>query len=180
MGSIDFKAFQLVNQFAGRWHLLDTLMKAVAKAGPLAFVLPFFYLWFKYGDDGKRAALLAIISVAVAMGVNQIIGHVYFRPRPFASHQVNLLFPKSPDPSFPSDHATFSFAIASLIWFFDRRVGGIAIALGLLIAISRVFVGLHYPIDVLSGAFIGSATGILVWRMRGKLDRLTLLATWHH
>ncbi len=173
MQSIDFKAFTLINQFAGKWHLLDALMVAMAKYGPLLFVILLLYLWFKKSEDGKQAAILTVLSLAAALLVNQIIGHIYFRPRPFVFHNVNLLLPKSPDPSFPSDHATLSFAIATLVLFWNKKIGVYTGALGVLIAFARVFVGTHYPFDVLGGAIIGSTTSYFVWNLKPKLEFLT-------
>ncbi len=173
MQALDYQIFQLINQFAGKWHFLDTLMIALAKYGPLLFAIPLLYLWFKKGEDGKQVAILAIISLAVALLINQIIGHIYFRPRPFAFHQVNTLLPKSPDPSFPSDHVTFSFAIASIVYLFNKRIGTYAVLLGFLVALARVFVGMHYPFDVLGGAFIGLITGYIVWKLRPRLEVIT-------
>lgn len=175
MQALDLKIFQLINQFAGKWHLIDTLMIAIAKFGPLLFAIPLLYLWFKEGNEDKRVAILSVISLAAALLINQIIGHIYFRPRPFVFHDVNLLLPKSPDPSFPSDHATFSFAIASLVWLWDKRIGILTVALGFLVALSRVFVGTHYPFDVLGGTLIGSIFGLVVWKLGPKLNLLTTL-----
>ncbi len=175
MSSIDFRLFQLINQFAGKWHLVDGLMTDIAKAGPLLFVIPIIYLWFKKDAADKQAVILTGLSAALALVVNILIGHAYFRPRPFASHHVNLLLGKSPDASFPSDHATFSFAIASLIFLKDRRIGIPSIMLATMVSISRVFVGTHYPFDVLGGALIGSTTSVLLWRTRARLDAFTSL-----
>jgi len=170
MRTIDFKLFELINRFAGKWPLLDTVMVATAKYGPLLFIIALLYFWFKKGKDGQEVAILAITSLMVALIINQLIGHIYFRPRPFALHQVNLLLSKSADPSFPSDHATFSFAVAVVIWLWDRRIGIPLIILGFLVAFSRIFVGTHYPLDVIGGAIIGSITALIVWRLRQKLE----------
>ncbi len=176
MQALDYQLFQIVNQFAGKWHLIDTLMVAIAKFGPLLFAIPLLYLWFKKGNEGKQVAILSVISFAAALLINQIIGHIYFRPRPFVFHDVNLLIVKSSsDPSFPSDHVTFSFAIASLVWLWNKRIGTLSIILGFIIALSRVFVGVHYPFDVLGGALIGSVSGFAVWKLRLKLNFLTAL-----
>ncbi len=150
-------------------------MRTIANYGPVVFILPLAYVWFRNGVEGKKAALLALASMGIALLIGQVIGHIYFRPRPFTSHEVNLLVGRSPDASFPSDHATFSFAIAWVLWFQDRRVGWVSLALGVIIAFSRVFVGTHYPLDVFGGAMLGLATGLLVWKSRKLLDPVTSL-----
>ncbi len=170
---MDFELFKLVNQFAGQSHLVDILMLALSRYGPLLFALPLLYLWFAGGIAGKKAALLALVSLALALLIAQAIGYAYFRDRPFASHEVNLLVDRSTDPSFPSDHVTFSFAIAGIVWLQDRRIGWPALILGGLIALSRVFVGTHYPLDVIGGALVGLGAAVLVWKVRKKFDPLT-------
>lgn len=148
-------------------------MLALANYGPLLYALPLAYLWFAGGVSGKKAVLLSLLSIALALLIAQVIGYLYFRPRPFAFHEVNLLVDKSPDPSFPSDHVTFSFAIASVIWLASRRAGIASIILGTLIAVARVFAGTHYPLDVLGGALIGSLSGWLWWKIKKQVDPLT-------
>ena len=170
---MDYYLFHLVNQFAGQSGILDAIMTALAKYGVVMLALPLLYMWFRGGPDAKKAALLSLLSMALALIVNQIIGHIYFRPRPFAAHEVNLLVEKSTDPSFPSDHAAFVFGIAWVIWLQNRRIGYVALAMGAAVAISRVFIGTHYPGDVISGAIIGLGTSLLVWNLRTALDPIT-------
>ena len=170
---MDYYLFNLVNQFAGRSGILDALMTGLAKYGVVMLALPLLYMWFRGGPAAKKAALLSLLSMALALVINQVIGHIYFRPRPFAAHGVNLLVEKSADPSFPSDHTAFVFGIAWLLWLQNRRVGYVALAMGVVVALSRVFIGTHYPGDVLGGALIGLGTSLLVWNLRTVLDPVT-------
>ena len=170
---MDYTIFQLINQFADKSGVLDDLMIALAKYGVALMGLPLLYMWFRGDESKKRIALLSLLSMAIALLINQIIGHIYFRQRPFALHDVNLLLTKSADPSFPSDHSAFVFAIASLIWFKDRRVGAFALGIAVLVGISRIFVGTHYPGDVLGGAVVGFAASLFVWSLKNKFEPIT-------
>lgn len=170
---MDYELFQRINDLAGQSQFLDSVMLAITRYGPFLLVLPLLYLWFFRGAKGKKAALLALASMGLALLLAQIITIFYFRERPFAMHEVNLLIEKSPDSSFPSDHATFSFAIASMVWLQDRKAGWVSLALALLIGVSRVFVGTHYPLDILGGALLGAGSALLVWSLRKKLDPVT-------
>ncbi len=170
---MDYKIFQLVNQFAGKSGILDNLMIGLAKYGVLLMALPLLYMWFKGDESKKKVALLSLLSMAIALLINQLIGHIYFRQRPFAFHEVNLLLAKSADPSFPSDHSAFVFAIAWLLLFKDKRIGSLALGLAMLVGISRIFVGTHYPGDVLGGATVGLATAVFVWKLRAVFDPIT-------
>jgi undecaprenyl-diphosphatase len=98
----------------------------------------------------------------LAIGINFLIGLVYYRPRPFINHHVHMLLPHVVDSSFPSDHATASMAIAVAIWLYNRKLGTPLIVIALLIGLSRVYVGHHYPTDVLGGFIIGTVSALLV------------------
>ncbi len=170
---MDFRIFELINQFAGKSGILDILMIGLAKYGVLLMTIPLLLIWFRSDEEGKKAALLSLLSMAVALLINQVIGHLYFRDRPFVFHDVNLLLDRSTDPSFPSDHTTFVFGIAWLLLFKNRRIGTLALGFATLVGISRILVGTHYPGDVLGGALVGLISAILVWKARNLLEPIT-------
>lgn len=156
MGNLDYQIFQWINQFAGKQPILDEGVLLFTKYMGLGLIALFLLLlWFsKKGDqqENRKTVLLAVLVTLLALGINQIIGTFYFRPRPFAHHVVNLLVDKSIDPSFPSDHATVGFSLAFSVWLRNRKFGYGFSTVALLLAGSRIFVGTHYPLDVLGGA----------------------------
>ena len=81
-----------------------------------------------------------------------ILNMFYFRPRPFVELDVNLLFYQPTDSSFPANSAAAAFGIAFGIWGVNRRLGWFAIAVAGLYGLARVYVGVHYPLDILAGA----------------------------
>ena len=109
----------------------------------------------------------AAVSGAVAWLASEGIGLLYFRPRPFAElAAARTLIDKSPlDKSFPSDHASIAFAIAFAVYFADRRWGGVLLVLAAVIALARVFVGVHYFSDVVAGCFLGFICAFIVHRL---------------
>ena len=127
-----------------------------------------FALWplaRPYGDPRwKHACLAALTSAALALLVNQVIAHAWARERPFSAHPdaTHLFAPPTLDPSFPSDHASAAFAIAVALLFFSRRVGAVFLAAAVVISVSRVALGLHYPSDVLAGALVGTLAATFV------------------
>ena len=166
---------------AARDWLEDPVTAFAAVAVPL-YALATIALWFlarPYGNVRlKLASVSGLLAAGVALGVNQVISHLWDRPRPFAAHaaSTHLLSAPSPDPSFPSDHAAAAFAIAFAVFAFWRR-GGIAfLATALVIALSRIALGLHYPSDVIAGALVGWAAALLVTRLgRPWIERLVSL-----
>ena len=127
-----------------------------------------FSLWLAARPFGsvrwKLACLSALTSAALALVGNQVIAHLWERERPFSAHpgSTHLLAAASPDPSFPSDHAAAAFAIAVAVLAFSRPLGGFMLALATAIGVSRVALGVHYPGDVLAGAFVGTVAALLV------------------
>jgi undecaprenyl-diphosphatase len=93
----------------------------------------------------------------VAVAVNQLLGHLVGRARPYtAMPDVHVLISKTTDFSFPSDHAIAVGAVAAGLLIADRALGWIAAVLAVLMAAARVYVGVHYPGDVLAGLAVGA------------------------
>jgi undecaprenyl-diphosphatase len=158
--SFDYTVFHAVNGLAGRSPVLDAVMIGAAKYLPVVFALALAGLWLSWRARNQRAALLGGVSALIALGLGQLIGRALPRPRPYLSHTVNQLIPPSLDTSFPSDHAILGFAVAGMVWSYNRRAGAALLVLAGLMAIARVFVGAHYPGDVLGGAVLGALTSL--------------------
>lgn len=98
---------------------------------------------------------------------------IYFwwqRPRPFVGLGASHLFIVDTF-SFPSGHTMLSFAIATILYFYNRKVAWILYGLGALIGVARVAAGVHYPLDILGGAIIGiliAATTMFIYRFLAK------------
>jgi undecaprenyl-diphosphatase len=117
--------------------------------------------WYRW----KIACLSGLTAAGLGLLVGQLVSHLWVRERPFAVHptQTLLLVPPSHEPSFPSDHAIAAFAIAVAVALVGGRfAGSFFLAGATMIALARVFVGLHYPGDVLGGAAIGAVAALVV------------------
>lgn len=154
---MDYALFRLINGLAGRWSLLDETMRFFATdyVVPTTLICGLLLLWFGRTFEMKRQALLAIISLALANAIVQASNAIWFRPRPFTAHEVTLLFYHPSDSSFPSNPAATTWALAWTIWCYDRRYGFAFVALAFTMGLSRIFVGVHYPFDVLGGMIVG-------------------------
>jgi undecaprenyl-diphosphatase len=124
--------------------------------------------WFFARPGGslrsKLAAASAGISAVVALLVNAVLGHLWYHARPFADHpkQTVLLVHHGADNSFPSDHASVAFAVAFAVLMFHRRLGVLLLAVAVGVGLDRIFVGVHYPIDVLTSVFVGLGAALVV------------------
>ena len=124
----------------------------------------------------RRATVAAVLSAALALAIGQAIADVVDRVRPFVADpgQVHLFAAHAADGSFPSDHATASFAIAAAIFLRKRGWGTFALLAAALLSVGRVAVGYHFPTDVLAGAALGTAAALLLWTpaLRRRVDAL--------
>jgi undecaprenyl-diphosphatase len=103
-------------------------------------------------------------AAGVGLLIAQAITHLWARERPYVAHpgETLLLTPPSHEPSFPSDHAVAAFAIAFVVAFIGKRMGALFLAGASFVALTRVFVGLHYPGDIAGGAVIAFLAALLV------------------
>ena len=94
--------------------------------------------------------------------ITELIRFIWHRPRPFVAHQVNQLIEHSASGSFPSGHIAFLFALAMTVYFFNIKIGWIFLCLSFLVGLARVFVGIHYPLDILGGIIVGITSVIFI------------------
>lgn len=157
-----------INGWAGANPALDALMSFVALYSPEILAALLLYVYFAPNArrrERRHRAIHAGLAGLIAVGFSGLIGQLWYRPRPFVAlpATVHLLIHHAPDSSFPSDHATLAFAIATVLAGLGPLWGWLLVAFGALVAVARVFVGVHWPTDVLAGALLGFlvARGIL-------------------
>jgi undecaprenyl-diphosphatase len=173
---MDYALEQWINGPAGSIPPLDAVMKFVADGAEIIF-LGLVAAWFLVGLARRQyrdrfGSVAAVLAAGAALAVNQVITLIWARPRPFTDHPtVHVLLSRSTDPSFPSDHAAAAFAIATIAVLVRPRLGAVAVVLACLVAYSRVYVGAHYPGDVVGGALVGFAVGIVLMRLLELVPR---------
>ena len=175
--SLDLRLFQLINNLAGHNVFLDGLMRLLVNdyflTTAMSLILVIF--WFEGQDRDQRgrnqnAILCALLALFIANIILKLCNLIYFRPRPFVDHEVNLLFYRPTDSSFPSNSATVGFSVATAIWLYNRRPGALLLVLATLFGLSRVYCGVHYPSDIIAGALLGALSAYLVVRKGGFID----------
>src|SRR3954469_7381593 len=124
----------------------------------------------------RRAAVAAVAAAGAAVLTAHFVSSAVDRPRPFVAHAATIhpFLTHAADPSFPSDHATAAFAIATAVVLRLRVPGLVLLVLAAVLAVGRVFLGLHYPSDVLAGAALGAAAALVCWLppIRTRLDAM--------
>lgn len=167
---MDYRIYHAVNRFTADHSWLGRAFQDIETYGTILIGLAVVLLWFAARPGGDRkwklAAASALGAAALGLLVNRVITSVYHRDRPFISHPSARVFgPHKTDPSFPSDHTTAAFAIGVAVLLFDSVAGAVFLTVAALIGVGRVFVGEHYPGDVLGGILIGAAAAFVVVRL---------------
>ncbi len=114
------------------------------------------------GDlERVAAALWAPVGMLLALAVNQLLASTVAESRPYAvmPHALVLVH-RTTDPSFPSDHAVMAGAVAAGVLLAHRGLGLVAVGLAALMAATRVYVGAHFPLDVLAGLAVGALVAL--------------------
>ena len=177
MMSLDIQLFRLINNLAGHNALLDGLMRLLVNEYFLTTIMSLILVifWLEGQDQDRReqnqrAILRALVALFIANIILKLCNLIYFRPRPLVNHEVNLLFYRPTDSSFPSNPATVGFSVAAAIWLYNRRLGALLLVLAALFGLSRIYCGVHYPSDVVAGALLGALSAYLVVRKGGFID----------
>jgi undecaprenyl-diphosphatase len=127
-------------------------------------------LWLAGGDERREMALRACFVGFLALGINQLIGMVWYHPRPFAIGIGHAFLAHAPDSSFPSDHATLLSAISFTLFYAGKRRLGLLVDIA--VAWARLFVGVHFPFDMIGAAivaWIAYMLGSPFWRVGGRV-----------
>ncbi|ENU19103.1 hypothetical protein F994_01958 [Acinetobacter bohemicus ANC 3994] len=130
-------------------------------------ILLFAWFWLRGNYDVKKQILKAFIFTSIAILISQCISHVYYHPRPFVMDVGRTLIYHAPNGSFPSDHMLIFSSIAfSYLFSAQRKLGIFLLIMAWLVAWSRVYLGVHFPLDMLGAfllAFALNFFGLSVW-----------------
>ena len=132
-------------------------------------ILLFAWFWLRGNYDTKKQILKAFIFTSIAILISQCISHVYYHPRPFVMEVGRTLIYHAPNGSFPSDHMLIFSSIAfSYLFSTQRKLGIFLLIMAWLVAWSRVYLGVHFPLDMLGAfllAFALNFFGLKLWNL---------------
>lgn len=151
-----------------RNNLCTPVMKFVTHLGDHGMVwIVLTVLFLLFARTRKTGVLLTFSLLLNTLFVNVILKNVFARTRPYVVVEgLEKLIEAQRDYSFPSGHTASSFAAAVIIYLMcPKRIGVPALVLAALISLSRLYVGVHFPTDVIGGALIGSAAALLVYQI---------------
>lgn len=160
----DIKVFYLINNKI-KCKVLDFLMPKITHLGGALFTITFALLMLIFGGDRfKQVGWEAIVALIASGVVVQIIKQMVNRKRPYQTlDRVNLINPPFCMRSFPSGHTTAVFSIAVVLAANFPQLNLLIKSVAGVVGLSRAYVGVHYPSDILTGALIGIYFSNLVY-----------------
>lgn len=173
--ALDLELLRLLNQDGGAWvDRAARLLSSHAFGGLVALTLAAL-LWRGHGREAGRP----VLGLALAVGLSDLVGSQLIRPlidrqRPcyaLPPGVVRWLLPAADVHSLPSLHASNLFALAAAATLADRQLAALAYPLAALVALSRVYGGVHWPSDILAGALWGSAAGAAAFLLATRAFR---------
>jgi len=183
----DTSVFLWINGLAGHVRIIDEFFKGISNDYfALIFgMLVMIWLWFGTRDSlardrNQRTVMIAMISIGMAATAMALINlnSGWFRVRPFDAlpSQVNLIFYPPTDSSFPSNYTAIIFSIALPVLIRNRKYGWWLLALAIVGSFGRIYMGIHYPLDVLGGIGVGilgcGVAFFLGWVLKPLMDLL--------
>lgn len=158
---MDQRLFKWINDLAGKNTFLDNLMIFASNKIRYIFAFVLFLMWLRNGQY-RKVFYRSLISLMINLCINVLIKQYKFRPRPFMTRKANLLIPSKLDSTFTSKHTLLAFSVSTMIFLSNKIVGCIMLGLSVLIGVSRIWTGAHYPFDIIRSAFIGCIVSNIV------------------
>lgn len=168
---LDYQIFKFINNFATKnpiWDKIGFFLAAYLPYALVAAAAAFAIYWIIKNKSWRVFWQMLLAFVLSRLIITEIIRFLWHRPRPFISHSVNLLLNHDLSGSFPSGHMTLLFPLAAIVYFYNKKIGWLLFVLSFMVGIARVFVGVHYPADILVGMAIGILSAGLIYHFSKK------------
>ncbi len=165
--------FEVISGVSGKSVALDAIGVFFAEYFSYLIVITFFLFWFSERNWKIRFSKFSFAALSLILSRGIIVSAIrffYFRPRPGSVLDVETLISLPSSSSFPSGHATFFFALAASVFLVDRKWGLWFFLGAFLVGLARVFVGVHWPLDIVGGAVIGIGSALIVRRFLPKAE----------
>ncbi|HFU7054438.1 undecaprenyl-diphosphatase [Bacillus cereus group sp. RP37] len=170
--------FRAINDLGKQYSFLNSTMVFLAEYMVYILALIILAYWFTGARKSRVMVIQAMIAFVIAEVTGKIAGKFHLNYQPFAAlPDVNKLIDHTVDNSFPSDHTILFFSICFSFWLVRKKTGWLWLILAFCVAISRIWVGVHYPFDVAVGALIGCISAVFSYWLVLKLSFIRQLLT---
>ncbi|TCV85366.1 phosphatase PAP2 family protein [Sulfurirhabdus autotrophica] len=171
MEHVNQSLFLLINAAPGASGFMVNLAVFIAES--LIWIVPagLKIVWLRSANLARHALVAATVAGLFALLVNQVIGLYWYHPRPFEAGIGLTLIPHVMDSSFPSDHLTLIWAVAISLLLNKqfRLTGWVLFLLGVPVAWARIYLGVHFPLDILGAVLVAWGSAWIVKRKEHRL-----------
>lgn len=172
--NLDLQMFRAVNYGMAN-PIMDFIMPIITREKFLlpVYILGLVLLAWKGGRKGRIVAIVLVVGAIISDQLSSnLIKDLVGRLRPCQNLvDLRLLVPCGSGKSFPSSHSVNNFAAAIVLMHYYRKYTAVFLVVASIVAFSRIYVGVHYPLDVLGGAIIGSLIGMLVVLLKNLINK---------
>ncbi|PAK37496.1 undecaprenyl-diphosphatase [Peribacillus simplex] len=171
LSEMNSNLFRMINNLGKQYTDLNPFFVFIAEYMIFFLVLAVLMFLFSRNNKNRIMVFCAFIALVISEILAKIAGQFHSNYQPFAElPNVNKLVEKAVNNSFPSDHTIIFFSFCITFWLFKRGWGFLWGILAVLVGISRIWVGVHYPADVLVGAIISIVSAMIVYKIVLKLS----------
>ena len=160
------RVFNLSQNLPWLEELMVSITNLSAPVFFLIYLAGFIFLILKR----SRKIIPYLLAPALALLAVQVIRYYYLRPRPFVALEIESLIEHAANGSLPSRHAVSAFAIALSILAINKKAGRLVLLLAFVTGLSRVMVGVHYPLDIITGALLAAVISFSIFSYFYKLS----------
>lgn len=168
---INERGFRMINDLGKQYDFLNPVFVFIAEYVLYLVIIMTVIFLFSKKKRNKLMSICTLLSIILAEIIGKLVGYLHLNNQPFAElSNVNQLIEKAVDNSFPSDHTIIVFACCVSFWMFQKGWNFLWVILAILVGISRMGVGVHYPADVIAGAMISIISVLVVYYFVPKTD----------
>lgn len=181
MNALDIRLFHLINNWASRFNLLDQIGIFFAETTPyvLAAFLTFRWFWNQNFPEKRKALIIAGLTFGLSEAAAKLLGRWYYHVQPFVTLEANQLIAKEVNNSFPSDHTILVFSFLFVLFLSSQSISRwLYLGWAILASTARIFVGVHYPSDVLAAALLANIIGSIFYYFLRRANWLKVFVHW--
>ncbi|ASV69580.1 MULTISPECIES: undecaprenyl-diphosphatase [Cytobacillus] len=176
MNEINISLFRGINDLGFEYPDLNPIIVFIAEYTVILLALITLMYWFTRKTKHRYMVMTAGFTFILAEIIGKfVVSKLHFNYQPFVElDNVNQLIDKTANNSFPSDHTILFFSFCIVFWLFNKK-NVLWPILSVLVGISRIWVGVHYPFDVITGALIAIICAIIMYNLIGRMQLFTTL-----